>query len=513
VWSDRLPPARRSRLVDRLRTVLPAPRPDSRGSRTPLRPLSSHAAASPEQVAAELRDRPGFAWLDGADPRLAADPLVRLTTRRGQATVAGPGGRIRFAARGLDLLEAALAAWGGSAGTFPDASAGTFSGTGWLVGYLGYELGGELEELPPPPPDDLDLPDLHLALYDTVLHWEAGGWLLAANDAWRAVPREAPEDLPTDPVAAAELLLEQAARRPVEPLAVGPLAVGPVVSRPGRAGFEAAVARAVQRIHAGEIFQVNLCRRLETRLGRADVWPLYCRLRAASPAAHGAFLDLGAGRALLSVSPESFLTVRDGEVTTRPIKGTRPRGRTPREDRALEEDLLASAKDRAELAMIVDVARNDLGRVATTGSVAVAAHAEILRLPTVLHTVSTVTARLRPDAGAADLLRAAFPPASITGAPKIQAMTVAAGEEERRRGPAMGAFGWIGLDGGAGSTLDLAVAIRTAAVARGRVAYHAGCGVTAASDPEEEYAETRAKARAFLSALGVEEPGESGEPG
>ncbi|HYH45552.1 MAG TPA: anthranilate synthase component I family protein, partial [Thermoanaerobaculia bacterium] len=230
-------------------------------------------------------------------------------------------------------------------------------------------------------------------------------------------------------------------------------------------------------------------------------WPLYLRLRAASPADHGAFFNLGGGRSLLSVSPELYLSVRGDRVETRPIKGTRPRGANPREDRALARELMESEKDRAELTMIVDVARNDLGRVCDAGSVQVPAHAELATLPTLHHTVSTVQGRLLPDRGPADLLRASFPPASITGAPKIRAMSILAGEEEVRRGPAMGAFGWISLSG----DLELSVAIRTAVCAKGKVAYHAGCGIVADSDPELELEESTVKARAFLTALGASE--------
>ena len=488
MWADRPPERTRRRLVERLRGVLPAPDPSARGARTPLR---ARSLPGPQAVAEELRSRPGFAWLDGERrARLAAEPLAVLEQRGGRARATGPGGTTSFAARGLDLLEAALAAWGG--------------GGGMLVGFLGAELASELEALPPPPPDDLGLPDLRLALFDAALAWDGRGWTLEATHAWRR-PAESP-------ALAAERLLERAARQPA---AVSPELTarhaGPfaqfAASRPGRGGFEAAVAAAVERIRDGELFQVNLCRRLEAPLPPALAWPLYRRLRAASPAAHGAFLDLGPHRgrprALLSVSPELFLSVSGRAVETRPIKGTRPRGATPREDRALARELSESEKDRAELAMIVDVARNDLGRVCEPGSVEVAAHAELVTLPTVHHTVSTVRGRLLPEAGPADLLRAAFPAASISGAPKIQALAVAAASEERRRGPAMGAFGWIGMNG----DLELAVAIRTAVAARGRVAYHAGCGITAESDPEEEWAESAAKARAFLEALGAREAG------
>ena len=485
MWSDRLPDKRRQRIVERLRSVLPAPRPHARGSKTPLRtPGPKSEPPSPEQVAEELRERSGFAWLDGAETghRLFAQPVAVLAVRNRRATVIGRTGRTRFLTGGFDLLEAAFAAWG-SAG--PGAS---------LVGYLGYELGGEVEALPPSPPDDLGLPDLFLGLYDSQLRWDGRSWTLEGTDAWR-------EGGGPNPVVETERLLAAARRRSVSEAPAGPLAGGPVASRPNRRGFEAAVERVVERIASGEIFQMNLCRRLEARLPARQSWALYQRLRAASPAELGCFLDLGRGRAVLSISPETFLTVRGGEVETRPIKGTRPRGANPREDRALARELLESEKDRAELTMIVDVARNDLGRVCQTGSVEVACHAELMTLPTVHHTVSTVRGRLRPGVTPADLLRASFPPASITGAPKIQAMAVIAAEEERRRGPAMGALGWISL----GGDLDLAVAIRTAAAARGRVAYHAGCGIVADSDPESELAESAAKARAFLTALGATE--------
>jgi para-aminobenzoate synthetase component 1 len=481
MWSDRLPEKRRQRLIERLRKVVPAPRPHSRGSKTPLRSRGK-TEPSPLQVAEELREREGFAWLDGAETghRIFSRPLAVLSVRNGQATVSGPDGQARFKTGGLDLLDAAFAAWS-------DVGAGVT-----LAGYLGYELGGEIESLPPPPPDDLGLPDLHLGLYDSVFRWDGRNWTLEATDAWRS-----------HPAIEAERILAAARRRGDAEPPAGRLAEDGVVSHPNRSGFETAVTRVVERIASGEIFQMNLCRRLEAVLPAEHVWPLYLRLRQASPAERGAFLDLGSGRAVLSISPEVFLTVKDGEVETRPIKGTRPRGANPREDRALARELLESEKDRAELTMIVDVARNDLGRVCETGSVQVMAHAELMTLPTVHHTVSTIRGRLRPDVTPADLLRASFPPASITGAPKIQAMAVIAAEEPLRRGPAMGALGWISL----GGDLDLAVAIRTAAVVNvlqgKRVAYHAGCGIVADSDPELEWDESAAKARAFLAALGV----------
>lgn len=501
MWSDRTSPRRRARLAERLRKVVPAPAPGSRGSKTPLRSGARKGSPEPdpEAVAQVLRDQPGVAWFDGGPGagRLHARPLATLTVRSGRATIEGPGGRETFKAGGFELLDAAFEAWGGTAGAV-------------LAGYLGYELANEIEPLPSPPADDLGLPDLHLGLHDAGLLWDGRSWTLEATGAWGGAAALHPALHPILSPIEAERLLADARRRTGPERLEGRLAGGPVASRPNRAGYEAAVERIRERIAAGEIFQANLCRRLEAPLDPGSVWPFYLRLRDASPADHGAFLDLGGGRALLSVSPELFLSVRGGQVETRPIKGTRPRGASPREDRALARELAESAKDRAELTMIVDVARNDLGRVCEPGSVEVPVHGELMSLPTVHHTVSTVRGRLLPGAGPADLLRASFPPASITGAPKIRAMSILAGEEERRRGPAMGAFGWISLAGGgpevACGDLELAVAIRTAVCVDGRVAYHAGCGIVADSDPELEFEESAVKAKAFLTALGAAEP-------
>jgi len=438
---------------------------------------------SPAAVAEGLRSEPGFVWLDGgaSGHRLFRRPVAVLSARDGRAVVSSRGGRV-VCRGGFSLLAAAFAAWGGDPGLV-------------LAGFLGYELAWELETLPPPPSDDLGLPDLHLALYDEVLLWDGAGWVLRASEGLR--PFSAAR------VLSARLVLAAAARAGDADL--GRPAANPPLSRPDRAGFEGIVERAVAHIAAGDIFQVNLCRRLETALPWGGVWPLYRRLRAASPAARGAFLDLGGRRALLSVSPEVFLSVRGRRVETRPIKGTRPRGATPEEDRDLAAALLASEKDRAELTMIVDVARNDLARVCETGSVAGDPFPELTALPTLHHTVATVHGRLRPGVGSVDLLRATFPPASITGAPKIRAIGIAAGLEPRRRGPAMGALGWLDLAG----DLELSVAIRTAAASRGRVAYHAGCGIVADSEPRAEWAESAVKAKAFLTALGAPPEGEA----
>ncbi len=464
MWSDHPTAACRRSLVERLRGVMAAPRLDAQSRTVPL-PWDFDAI----DVATALWPGRHFFWLDRPDAaRLAADPIARLTVSGGTATIRGPNGKLSLRARGFDLLEAALEAWGG----LPEAL---------LAGYLGYELGCELEDVATPERRTTDPPDLDLRFYDWWLERGPDGWRFHGTDAWREVRPHRAE------------VLWRRGRRALA-FARG---AGLISSTPSDAGFCGAVARTVERIRHGELFQVNLCRRLEAALPYSAIWPLYLRMRAISPASQGALIRTGSESGVLSVSPELFLSVHRGHVRSCPIKGTRPRGCTPEQDRSMASELLTSEKDQAELAMIVDVTRNDLGRVCETGSVEVTRHGELMPLATVQHTWSEVTGHLRAESGPADLLRACFPPPSITGAPKISAMELAALEEGYRRGPAMGSIGWISLDG----EMEWSVAIRTAVAARGRVWYLAGCGITAESVPEEELAESNAKATAFRQAL------------
>ena len=244
---------------------------------------------------------------------------------------------------------------------------------------------------------------------------------------------------------------------------------------------------------------MNLSRRWT--LQGVDLDPFARALAALAPAPYMADLDLGGGRRLVSASPERFLRLAPGgEVETWPIKGTRPRDADHAVDRRLARELLASEKEAAELAMIVDLARSDLGRVAVPGSVVVPAARRLQTWPAVHHTVGVVAASLAPGRGWDDLVRATFPPGSVTGAPKVRAQEVIEALEPVRRGPYCGAFGWVGWDG----ALDLAVAIRIAYATGegGPVHVHAGGAVTLPSDPAAEERETRAKAAALLRAAG-----------
>jgi len=260
------------------------------------------------------------------------------------------------------------------------------------------------------------------------------------------------------------------------------------------------VSRVREYIAQGDVFQVNLAHRFEAPLDEPP-FDLYRRLRAHTPAPFAAYLALG-DVTIASASPERFVSVRGNHVEARPIKGTRPRGRTPAEDAVLAAALGASEKDRAENVMIVDVLRNDLGRVCRFGSVAVPELWALESHPTVHHLVSAVTGELADGRDALDLLAAAFPGGSITGAPKIRAMEIIAELERCPRGPYCGAIGWVSVTG----AMDTSIAIRTFVVAGDRVTFQVGGGITADSDPAAEYQETLDKAAALAAALSGDTP-------
>jgi para-aminobenzoate synthetase component 1 len=257
-----------------------------------------------------------------------------------------------------------------------------------------------------------------------------------------------------------------------------------------------AVTRVRDYIVAGDIFQANLSQRLEAPL-EEDPWHLYRRLREVNPAPFAAYLEFD-GVYVASASPERFLRVEpDGRVETRPIKGTRPRGQSPIHDAALSRSLWDSEKDRAENLMIVDLLRNDLSRTCRPGTVRVPELFALEGYQTVHHLVSTVVGQLAPGMDALDLLAAAFPGGSITGAPKVRAMEIIAELEPSRRGVYCGSIGYLSTTG----AMDTSIVIRTLVALGGRVTFSVGGGIVADSDPEGEYQETLDKARALVTAL------------
>jgi para-aminobenzoate synthetase component 1 len=360
---------------------------------------------------------------------------------------------------------------------------------GGAVGYFSYDLCHHVERLPRTARDDLDFPDLALGFYDTVVAWDN-----LTGRAFVCAPH-----LPGRPPAE-ERVAALTARlgAPCEPLPdpSGPLGAG-LVGNFEREAYIDAVARAIEYIHAGDIFQVNLSQRFSADL-RVHPWQLYRRARSGNPAPFAAYLGFPDG-IVASHSPERFLRVQGREVTTRPIKGTRPRGSSPEEDARLAHELLTSEKDRAELVMIVDLERNDLGRVCSYGSVRVPELLTLESYATVHHLVSTVVGRLHDNRSLVDLLKATFPGGSITGAPKVRAMQIIDELEPTQRGVYTGSIGWIGFDG----DMDLNIVIRTFLIRDGRVHWQVGGGIVADSDPTAEYEETLAKGFALKRALGV----------
>lgn len=363
---------------------------------------------------------------------------------------------------------------------------------GGLVGALAYDTARAVERLPTAAVADRVVPALDLVVADVVLHVDH------TDETARVVHRPLPHERPPTEVddLVAGLLARIAAGDATAGEETRPAAGrGEVATTLPAADYRGAVAAALERIGAGDTFQVNLAQRL-TGGWDGDLLGLYRALRHQSPAPYGAVLPTrGAG--IAAISPETFLDVAAGMATVRPVKGTRPRADDRAADLAAAEDLRTSDKDRAENVMVVDMERNDLGRVCVPGTVRVPRLLEVERHPTVWHLVSEVTGALRPGTTWGDLLRATFPCGSVTGAPKVSSMGIIDHLEPVRRNWYCGAFGWLGA--GAGST---AVAIRTASLwPDGTVDYGAGGGVVADSDPAAEHAESMDKAAAFLAAL------------
>ncbi len=368
---------------------------------------------------------------------------------------------------------------------------------GW-IGYVGYEIGRAVEILPSRAQRDTALPDLRLAFYDALAIFDAvkKTWTLAELEFMNSAEssqtgqtlREILIAAESDFVVEPQLMPDQRQSLKKEP-----------ISNFSPAEYRNAVAKCVEYIAAGDIFQVNLSQRFEIAPAPAPS-EIYRRLRRRNPAWYSAYLQFkSAGKdcAILSSSPELFLRCRGGHVITRPIKGTRPRcGETAR-DQTVANELLASEKDNAELAMIIDLLRNDLGRVCRFGSVRVTDPVCLETHPTVFHLVGTVEGELRPGVSQAQLLRATFPGGSITGAPKIRAMEIIDELEPVARGVYTGCVGIVGVDGSA----EWNIVIRTIVCDGSRALVQVGGGIVADSTPEGEYLETLDKAKAMLEAL------------
>jgi para-aminobenzoate synthetase component 1 len=381
---------------------------------------------------------------------------------------------------------------------------------GGYAGFIGYEHGRHFDRMPNARSDDFRAPPFALFWYDLVVsvdHAQGRAWVVSSGDLgveWPGQATRAEKRLAELVTILDKPVPDAVPARPKTPkLSRNDLATQyPLSGFPGvtsnfsRDGYLAAVRRAIEYIHAGDVFQVNLSQRLLAPLTGHPL-ELYGRLRKSNPAPFACYFDAGDFQ-IVSASPERFLKVSPGgEVVTKPIKGTRPRGATPEEDAALVRELVASPKDRAENVMIVDLLRNDLGRVCEFGSVTVPTVCEVETYRYVHHLVSEVRGKLRAGLTPFDLLRAAFPGGSVTGAPKVRAMEIIAELEPTARGPYCGSVGFVGFDG----SMDTNILIRTFTAGRGWLQFPVGGGIVADSDPDHEYEETLHKAAGLLRAL------------
>lgn len=466
-----------------------------------IRPLVAEITAdfSLEQLFATfVNDKHPF-WLDSSLPGeklgrwsfMGSDPFLVLKTFGRRIILEEAGQTRQFTANPFELLRETMAGYSLERGEEE------IPFLGGAVGFFSYDLGRMVENLPQQSENDLHTPDIYLGFYASLVavdHQENRAYLVSSGLplSGEAAAAKAATDL--DALRAKLNNLPELSDPWAEP-DIGPSEIKTFFSKET---YGRAVERIRDYIVAGDIYQANMTQRFDAPLCMPP-YQLYRRLRRANPAPFAAYLDCGNNFRVLSSSPERFLLLEDGVVETRPIKGTSPRGKTPDEDKANAASLLASEKDRAELVMIIDLVRNDLGRACSYGSVRVPELIMLEQYATVFHLVSTVRGKLAPGKTVVDLLKAAFPGGSITGAPKIRAMEIIEELEPVRRGVYTGSIGYLGFDGRA----DLNIVIRTFINKDDRVHLQAGGGIVFDSEPGLEYEETLHKAKALLRSLGV----------
>lgn len=365
--------------------------------------------------------------------------------------------------------------------------------SGGAVGYFGYDLVRSWERLPHRPPDDLGLPTCYLVLADTVVIFDH------VRHTMRIVANAVVDGDGGAAYRGAVEQVEQIYERLRAPVVVpsGGGRIYPVMDNDMPvATFLDAVEQAKEYVRAGDIFQVVLSRRFSAAVEGMDALDIYRALRTVNPSPYMFFLDFD-GVKIIGSSPELLVRLEGSVVETRPLAGTRPRGVTEEEDKALEGQLLADEKERAEHVMLVDLGRNDLGRVCEYGSVQVTELMSVERFSHVMHIVSDVRGRLRKGLDAVDVLRACFPAGTVTGAPKVRAMEIIDELEPVARGAYAGAVGYLGFSG----NMDTAITIRTIVMTDDRAYVQAGAGIVADSVPEREYVETVNKAKALVRAM------------
>ena len=449
-----------------------------------------------------FKDSPFSFFLDsGMDPQrlgrysfMGSDPFLVMRSRGREISLIGAEGENTVLGNPFDMLGELLRKYQieGIGSKLPFL--------GGAVGYLSYDLGHFIEKLPSHATDDLQLPECYFGFYDAMVvfdNLENRTYIVSTGFPEVGSKRQSKAE------ARLEEIKQTVARapRPEEDKAhyLDNISSNRVNLRANftHEGYLAAVQRAREYIIAGDIFQVNLSQRFEADMP-IPPYELYRRLRKINPAPFASYLNFD-GITVVGASPERFLKLQGDIVETRPIKGTRPRGKDPEADERLAEELLNSFKDKAEHVMIVDLERNDIGRVCRFGTVRVSELMALEKYATVFHHTSTVKGQLRPDKNAIDLLKATFPGGSISGAPKVRAMEIIDGLEPTRRSVYTGSIGYLSFDG----NLDLNIVIRTILVKGQKAYFQVGGAVVYDSDPEAEYIETLDKAKALIQALSM----------
>ena len=421
---------------------------------------------------------------------VGTDPFLVLRGRDGEVTWEGtPPAGCEDADGALDALARATQAL--RAPEFP-----LLPLHGGAVGMVGYDAVREVEDIPATGEDDLGLPDVLMLFPRHVIGLDHLRQTMVVIT--NVVVGDDPGAQYDEAVAATDAMVERLSRSsapsaPVPPPVTEP--VGEVASNMAPTDYQDMVERVKEHIRAGDTFQTVVSQRFDVPTD-ADPFDVYRVLRVVNPSPYLFLFDFEDFQVVGS-SPEALVQVHGRHVETWPIAGTRPRGRTPKEDRELEHELIADAKERAEHVMLVDLGRNDLGRVSEVGSVRVAEMMEVERYSHVMHIVSSVTGTLREDLGPVDVLRAIFPAGTVSGAPKVRAMQIIDELEPTRRGCYSGAVGYVDFSG----NLDTCIAIRTTVIKDGHAYVQAGAGIVADSDPVSEEQETRNKAGAVLAAV------------
>ena len=428
---------------------------------------------------------------------LGIEPASVFVYRDGKVTLTGPAGRSEYQAGGdpLDELKKLMAAYQ------PAAAPGLPRFSGGAVGFLAYDAVRYFERLPGAVKDELNTPDAVFVITDTIVIFDnVAHTLKVVSNAH--VGDDGPDAAYTRALGKIDKLIGKL-KGPLPPFEVtrGDPAAAEFTGAADRAAFMKNVERCKDYIRAGDIFQVVLAQRLSTTL-RVPPFQVYRALRTVNPSPYMFFLNFPEA-AVVGASPESLVRVEQGTVEVRPIAGTRPRGKTPEEDAALSAELLADEKERAEHIMLVDLGRNDVGRVAEGGSVEVNELMTVEKYSHVIHIVSNVRGKLRTGLDAYDALRAAFPAGTLSGAPKIRAMEIIEEMEGARRGVYGGAVGYFSFSG----NMDVAIGIRTLQIMGATAHLGVGAGIVADSVPASEYQETINKGKALMKAVKIAENG------